>query len=187
MPPSSKRPWPAWATQPPTPQPETQAASRPYAQAATALARALRSRGLVAEGSAQAGDHALVLVITPARSPLAEWICVLPGQGTLWFWWSCQPLCPADDINAAADKITHLLTAQGKRLKAAERMVEIEARWQHLPGGFHGERKLIKTHIQAVADTTLVTSREELCWLAIAAASAWLPRSALAEATSNSC
>ncbi len=68
-----------------------------------------------------------------------------------------------------------------QRLKAAERMVEIEARWQHLPGGFHAERKLIKTHIQAVADTTLVTSREELCWLAIAAASAWLPRPAPAE------
>ena len=63
-----------------------------------------------------------------------------------------------------------------QRLKAADRMAEIEARWQHLPGGFHGERKLIKIHIQAVTDTTLVTSKEELCWLAIAAASAWLPK-----------
>jgi hypothetical protein len=71
-----------------------------------------------------------------------------------------------------------------QRLKAAERMVEIEARWQHLPGGFHGERKLIKIHIQAVGDTALVTSREELCWLAIAAASAWLPNRAPAEAAS---
>ena len=71
-----------------------------------------------------------------------------------------------------------------QRLEAAGRMAEIEARWQHLPGGFHGERKLIKTHIQAVAETTLVTSREELCWLAIAAASAWLPKPAPAEATS---
>jgi hypothetical protein len=62
-----------------------------------------------------------------------------------------------------------------QRLEAAEQMAEIEARWQHLPGGFHGERKRIKIHIQAVADTALVTSREELCWLAIAAASAWLP------------
>ena len=43
------------------------------------------------------------------------------------------------------------------------------------------ERKLIKVHIQAVADTTLVTSKEELCWLAIAAASAWLPRPEPAE------
>ena len=65
-----------------------------------------------------------------------------------------------------------------QRLEAAERMAEIEARWQHLPGGFHGERKLIKIHIQAVADTALVTSREELCWLAIATASAWLPNPA---------
>jgi hypothetical protein len=71
-----------------------------------------------------------------------------------------------------------------QRLEAAVQMAEIEARWQHLPGGFHGERKLIKTHIQAVADTTLVTSREELCWLAIAAASAWLPKREPAEAAS---
>ncbi len=62
-----------------------------------------------------------------------------------------------------------------QRLEAADLMAEIEARWQHLPGGFHGERKRIKIHIQAVAETTRVTSREELCWLAIAAASAWLP------------
>ena len=26
-----------------------------------------------------------------------------------------------------------------ERLEAAEQMAEIEARWQHLPGGFHGE------------------------------------------------
>jgi hypothetical protein len=71
-----------------------------------------------------------------------------------------------------------------QRLEAAEKMAEIEARWQHLPGGFHGQRKLIKIHIQAVADTALVTSREELCWLAIAAASAWLPNPVPAEAAS---
>ena len=57
-------------------------------------------------------------------------------------------------------------------------------RWQHLPGGFHGERKRIKIHIQAVADTTQVMSSEELCWLAIAAVSAWLPNRAPAEAAS---
>lgn len=62
-----------------------------------------------------------------------------------------------------------------QRLKAAAQMAEIEARWHHLPEGFHGARKLIKVHIQAVAETTQVASREELCWLAIAAASAWLP------------
>jgi hypothetical protein len=71
-----------------------------------------------------------------------------------------------------------------QRLQAAERMAEIEARWQHLPGGFHGERKLIKIHIQAVADTTQVKGREELCWLAIAAASAWLPNQAPVETVS---
>jgi hypothetical protein len=71
-----------------------------------------------------------------------------------------------------------------QRLAAADRMAEIEDRWQHLPGGFHGERKLVKTHIQAVADTTLATSREDLCWLAIAAASVWLPKPEPAEATS---
>ena len=71
-----------------------------------------------------------------------------------------------------------------QRLEAADRMAEIEARWQHLPGGFHAERKLIKSHILAVADTTQVASREELCWLAIAAASAWLPNRAPVEAAS---
>ena len=65
-------------------------------------------------------------------------------------------------------------------------MAQIEARWQHLPGGFHGERKRIKIHIQAVADTTQVISSEELCWLAIAAISAWLPNRAPAEAASPS-
>jgi hypothetical protein len=29
-------------------------------------------------------------------------------------------------------------------------MAEIEARWQHLPDGFHGQRKLIKVHSGAV-------------------------------------
>jgi hypothetical protein len=71
-----------------------------------------------------------------------------------------------------------------KRLEAADQMAEIEARWQHLPDGFHGERKLIKDHIQAVSETTQVTSPEELCWLAISAASAWLPKRELAEAPS---
>ena len=68
------------------------------------------------------------------------------------------------------------------RLEAADRMADIEDRWHHLPGGFHGERKLIKTHILAVAETTQVADMEELCWLAIAAASAWLPKSQPAEA-----
>lgn len=67
-----------------------------------------------------------------------------------------------------------------QRLEAAGLMAEIEARWQHLPGGFHGERKRIKIHIQAVADSTQVISREELCWLAIAAASTWLTKPATA-------
>ncbi len=71
-----------------------------------------------------------------------------------------------------------------QRLEAAEQMAEIEARWQHLPGGFHCQRKRIKIHIRAVADTTQTMSREELCWLAIAAASAWLPNRAPAEAAS---
>jgi hypothetical protein len=69
-----------------------------------------------------------------------------------------------------------------QRLEAAEQMAQIEARWQHLPGGFHGERKQIKIHIQAVADTAPSMSSEELCWLAIAAASVWVPSSASAQA-----
>jgi hypothetical protein len=61
------------------------------------------------------------------------------------------------------------------RLDAADLMAEIEARWHHIPGGFVGARKLIKDHIQAVAKSTQVMSKEELCWLAIAAATVWLP------------
>jgi hypothetical protein len=62
-----------------------------------------------------------------------------------------------------------------QRLEAADRMAEIEARWHHLPGGFLSERKLIKTHIQAVAESTQAATNEEVCWLAIAAATAWIP------------
>ena len=62
-----------------------------------------------------------------------------------------------------------------QRLEAAGRMAEVEARWHHLPGGFLNERKLIKAHIQAVAESTQVATIEELCWLAIAAATAWIP------------
>ena len=63
-----------------------------------------------------------------------------------------------------------------QRLEAADRMAEIEARWHHLPGGFLSERKLIKTHIQAVAESTQAATNEEVCWLAIAAATAWIPQ-----------
>jgi hypothetical protein len=76
----------------------------------------------------------------------------------------------------------HLGELYMKRLAAAVQMAEVEARWQHLPGGFHSVRKLIKVHIQAVAETTQVASTEELCWLAIAAASAWLPQTEPTEA-----
>jgi hypothetical protein len=62
-----------------------------------------------------------------------------------------------------------------QRLEAAGQMAEIEARWYHLSEGFHGARKLIKVHIQAIAETTQAASKEEMCWLAIAAATAWLP------------
>ena len=62
-----------------------------------------------------------------------------------------------------------------QRLETADLMAEIEARWHHLPGGFHAERKRIKIHIQAVADASPAISSEELCWLAITAASAWVP------------
>jgi len=64
-----------------------------------------------------------------------------------------------------------------QRLEAAVLMVEIEKRWQHLPGGFHGERKRVKAHIRAVADTAPSLSSEDLCWLAITAASVWIPQS----------
>ena len=68
-----------------------------------------------------------------------------------------------------------------QRLEAADRMAEIEARWHHLPGGFLSERKLIKTHIQAVAESAQAATNEEVCWLAIAAATAWIPQREPAE------
>jgi len=68
-----------------------------------------------------------------------------------------------------------------QRLEAALQMAEIEARWHHLPGGFQGQRRLVKVHIQAVAETARAASSDEMCWLAIAAASAWLPRPEPAE------
>ena len=70
-----------------------------------------------------------------------------------------------------------------QRLEAADRMAQIEGRWQRLPGGFHLQRQLIKTHIQAVAEAASRMSSEELCWLAIAAASAWIPNPAPSQAT----
>ena len=45
----------------------------------------------------------------------------------------------------------------------------------HSEKGFRGQRKIIKVHIQAVAETAQVASKEETCWLAITAATAWLP------------
>jgi len=62
-----------------------------------------------------------------------------------------------------------------RRLATAERMAAIEARWQHLPGGFHGERHRIKVHMKDVADCADSMTSEELCWLAITAAFAWVP------------
>jgi len=64
-----------------------------------------------------------------------------------------------------------------QRLQAAEHMAEIETRWEHLPGGFHRQRALIRTHVAAVADSAPSMTAEELCWLATAAASAWAPAS----------
>jgi hypothetical protein len=85
----------------------------------------------------------------------------------------------ANKVYLAVEGVTGERYSQ--RLEAADKMAEIEARWQHLPGGFHGQRKLIKVHIQAVADSAQTMSSEERCWLAIAAASAWLPKSASVE------
>jgi hypothetical protein len=44
--------------------------------------------------------------------------------------------------------------------------------------GQSGERYIqrLKTHIQAVAESTQAATNEEVCWLAIAAATAWIPQ-----------
>jgi hypothetical protein len=72
-----------------------------------------------------------------------------------------------------------------QRLEAADQMAEIEARWQHFPGGFHVQRRRVKIHIRAVADAAPSMSSEELCWLAITAASAWVPNPASAKAAAS--
>ena len=51
-----------------------------------------------------------------------------------------------------------------QRLKAADLMAEIQARWEHRPGGFHAERKRIKTStFKAVADSAPLMSSEDPC------------------------
>jgi hypothetical protein len=60
-----------------------------------------------------------------------------------------------------------------RRLEAAELMAEIEGRWEHLPGGFQGERARIRQHVKAAADAASRMSGEDLCWLAITIACTW--------------
>lgn len=62
-----------------------------------------------------------------------------------------------------------------QRIEAAARMADIEARWELLPGGFAAQRRLITGHVAIVAELAGTMTPEELCWQAIAAASAWLP------------
>ena len=102
-----------WTARPATLMTAARTVVEPHVQAA-ALARALRGRGLVAEGSTGADGTARVLVITPAATRLAEQFDVA-GDGEPWFWWSRQPLCPADDISAAADTIARLLAVDAAR------------------------------------------------------------------------
>jgi hypothetical protein len=81
-----------------------------HVQAVVGLARTLRDRGLVAAESAETVGVARVLVDQPVERPLAEQVDVVVQNGMLWFAWSGEPLCPADDIDTAAQKIAHLLT-----------------------------------------------------------------------------
>src|SRR5215469_14486864 len=84
----------------------------PRAQAAVALAQALRDRGHAALESAGTDGAARVLVVSRPTIRLTEDAHVGPHDGEPWFWWSGKPLCPADDIDTAADAIDRLLTAE---------------------------------------------------------------------------
>jgi hypothetical protein len=84
---------------------------KPPVQAAVALARTLRRRGLVAAGSAGIDGTARVLVFSRSTARLAGQAYLVTRDGTLWFSWPGERLCPTDDIGGAADTITHALTA----------------------------------------------------------------------------
>jgi hypothetical protein len=83
----------------------------PPVQAAVDLARTLRRRGLVAAGSAGIDGAARVLVFSRSSAQLAEQVYVVVQDGKVWFCWSDEFLCPADDIAAAADAVAHVLAA----------------------------------------------------------------------------
>ena len=88
-----------------------QPVSQPHAQAAAALAQALRHCGIVAKGSAGTGGTARVLMVSRSAARLTERVDVIAQDGTLWFWWSGEPLCRADDIRAAVDMVRRLLAS----------------------------------------------------------------------------
>jgi hypothetical protein len=88
-----------------------QPVSQLHAQAAAALAQALRQYGIVAQESAGTGSTVRVLVVSRSAVRLTEQIDIVSRDGTLWFCWSGQPLCRAEDTRAAADMIRHLLAS----------------------------------------------------------------------------
>jgi hypothetical protein len=66
----------------------------PPVQAAVALARALRRRGLVAAGSAGVDGAARVLVFSRSSAQLAAQVYIVAQDGKLWFCRSEELLCP---------------------------------------------------------------------------------------------
>lgn len=83
----------------------------PLVEAAAGIARVLRSRGLVATGTAVSGEGAGLLVITPGSTRLADRFGIQSLDGTLWLWRAGEPLCQAADPEATADTIAAVLDA----------------------------------------------------------------------------
>ena len=52
-----------------------------------------------------------------------------------------------------------------RRISGARRMHDVEARWEHLPGGFQQEMSRFKAHVKEIVDGMPPLTDEQLCKL----------------------
>jgi hypothetical protein len=76
------------------------------------LAEELTNRGLEAWLMAPPGRVPSVYITNPRARALEENVYVSQGKdGLCWFWWSwAERIAPADDLDAAAEKIARVLS-----------------------------------------------------------------------------
>jgi hypothetical protein len=85
--------------------------ARQAAEQLEELAEDVKKRGFLAQ--VMRGDrHMCVNVVNRAVPQLSENVYAAPAEdGSWWFWWSwADRLAPIDDVDAAAFKITYVLT-----------------------------------------------------------------------------